>query len=59
MANRKEVKSYNLVQGDKVVPVSVKTTTKKYFDKLIRDYRALGVFGIGRVDIVPVKPLFG
>ena len=59
MANRnKEVKSFNLVQGDTVIPVSVKTTTEKYFAKLIRDYRKLNKLSLGRVDIVPVVPQF-
>ena len=62
MANR-TTKSFNLVQGTgrgaNVIPVTVKTTTKAYFDRLINDYRRLGKLDSRAVDIVPVVPQFG
>ena len=54
----KQVKQINLVQGKTVVPVSTKTTSNRYIKKLIDDYRRLGVFKSGEVEIVPVVPLF-
>lgn len=59
----KTTKHYNLVQGEgtkeeNVIPVTTKTTTKRYFDNLIKDYRAIGTLDSRPVNIVEVKPLF-
>ena len=52
----------NFEQGEgenaNVVCVRVKTTTKRYLDKLIKDYRNSGDLDNRAVKIVPVKPLF-
>lgn len=55
----KSVKLYNLEQGEKVIPVSVKTTTPEYFRKLIRDYQNRKELNSrDEVRVVPVTPLF-
>jgi len=55
----KRLQEINLVQGDKIIPVSVKTTTENYLRKLVNDYRRLGKLTGGNVEIVFVKPQFG
>ena len=59
----KSLKHYNLVQGEgtateKVIAVTTKTTTKRYFDNLIADYRRSNTLDSRPVNVVEIKPLF-
>ncbi len=58
----KHVQLFNLEQGNGdnkvIIPVSTKTTTKGYFQRLIEDYRNLRVLDSREVKIVPVIPQF-
>ena len=58
----KATKSYNLEQGSgkgkTVIPVTVKTTSPAYFERLIADYRRLGKLDSRAVIVVPVVPQF-
>jgi len=53
----KQVKRFDLIEEgtNKVVPVQVKTTTKRFFDNLIEDYYRLGCFDTTNVRVVPVQ----
>ena len=51
----KQVKFYKLteVATGKVIEVRVKTTTEKFFKKLIEDYWRLGTFDSTNVAVTP------
>ena len=51
----KQVKYFKLteVATGKVIEVSVKTTTQKFFDRLIEDYYRLGKFDSTNVAVTP------
>lgn len=51
----KQVKYFKLteVATGKIIEVRVKTTTEKFFEKLIADYFNLGVFDSTNVAVTP------
>jgi len=51
----KRVRRFNLIHEDgTVIPVCVKTTSDRFFMKLIEDYRNMGKFAAGKVTWVEV-----
>lgn len=51
----KQVKFFKLTEiaTGKVIEVRVKTTTEKFFEKLIEDYYRLGKFDSTNVAVIP------